>query len=81
MASEYLAIYMAGLVGMFLYNVASAILRGLGDSRTLAVPSLCYIPEHRPGSALDLRPRTTPHGVAGVAWLQSLPKACPLLYL
>ncbi|NLJ84934.1 MAG: MATE family efflux transporter [Firmicutes bacterium] len=34
MASEYLAIYMAGLVGMFLYNVASAILRGLGDSRT-----------------------------------------------
>jgi len=34
MASEYLAIFMAGLIGMFLYNVASAILRGLGDSRT-----------------------------------------------
>lgn len=34
MASEYMAIYMAGLVGMFLYGVASAVLRGLGDSRT-----------------------------------------------
>jgi putative MATE family efflux protein len=34
MASEYLAIFMAGLIGMFLYNVASAVLRGLGDSRT-----------------------------------------------
>ena len=27
-------IYLAGLVGMFLYNVVSAILRGLGDSKT-----------------------------------------------
>ena len=26
--------FMAGLIGMFLYNVASAVLRGLGDSRT-----------------------------------------------
>jgi putative MATE family efflux protein len=34
MAAEYLAIFMAGLIGMFLYNVASAVLRGLGDSRT-----------------------------------------------
>lgn len=34
MAAQYMAIFMAGLVGMFLYNVASAVLRGLGDSRT-----------------------------------------------
>lgn len=34
MAADYLAIFMSGLVGMFLYNVAGAILRGLGDSRT-----------------------------------------------
>ena len=34
MASDYMAVFMAGLVGMFLYNVASAVLRGLGDSRT-----------------------------------------------
>ncbi|MEW6226726.1 MAG: MATE family efflux transporter [Bacillota bacterium] len=33
-ASTYLGIFLAGLVGMFLYNAASAILRGLGDSRT-----------------------------------------------
>ena len=33
-ASDYLVIFLAGLVGMFLYNAASAILRGLGDSRT-----------------------------------------------
>ncbi|MDI7247792.1 MAG: MATE family efflux transporter [Bacillota bacterium] len=33
-ASVYLGIFLAGLVGMFLYNAASAILRGLGDSRT-----------------------------------------------
>jgi len=33
-AASYLAIFMAGLVGMFLYNATSAILRGLGDSRT-----------------------------------------------
>ncbi|MGE5588193.1 MAG: MATE family efflux transporter, partial [Clostridia bacterium] len=33
-ASDYLGIFLAGLVGMFLYNAASAILRGLGDSRT-----------------------------------------------
>ncbi|HHV94486.1 MAG TPA: MATE family efflux transporter [Firmicutes bacterium] len=34
MAMTYLGIFMAGLVGMFLYNAAGAILRGLGDSRT-----------------------------------------------
>lgn len=33
-ASAYLGIFLSGLVGMFLYNAASAILRGLGDSRT-----------------------------------------------
>jgi putative MATE family efflux protein len=34
MASAYMGVYMSGLVGMFLYNAAGAILRGLGDSRT-----------------------------------------------
>jgi putative MATE family efflux protein len=34
MAQAYLGVFMAGLVGMFLYNVTGAILRGLGDSRT-----------------------------------------------
>jgi len=33
-ASSYLGVYSLGLVTMFLYNAASAILRGLGDSRT-----------------------------------------------
>jgi putative MATE family efflux protein len=33
-AAAYFGIFMAGVLGMFLYNVLSAILRGLGDSRT-----------------------------------------------
>ena len=33
-ASLYLAIYLGGLVGMFGFNATSAILRGLGDSKT-----------------------------------------------
>ena len=33
-ASLYLGIFLTGLVPMFIYNVASSILRGLGDSRT-----------------------------------------------
>jgi len=33
-ASSYLKIFSSGLLGMFLYNGTSAILRGLGDSRT-----------------------------------------------
>jgi putative MATE family efflux protein len=33
-ASSYLGIYLSGLIVMFLYNTAGAILRGLGDSRT-----------------------------------------------
>lgn len=34
LASLYLGIFLTGLVPTFLYNVASAILRGLGDSKT-----------------------------------------------
>lgn len=34
MSSTYLGIFLSGLAAMFLYNAASAILRGLGDSRT-----------------------------------------------
>lgn len=33
-AEAYFGIFMGGLLGMFLYNTLSAILRGLGDSRT-----------------------------------------------
>lgn len=33
-ASAYLGIFLTGLVPMFIYNVVSSILRGLGDSRT-----------------------------------------------
>ena len=33
-SAAYFGIFMAGLLGMFLYNVLSAILRGLGDSKT-----------------------------------------------
>lgn len=33
-AAQYLGIFLVGLVPMFLYNVLSSILRGLGDSRT-----------------------------------------------
>lgn len=34
LAAEYLGIFLVGLVPMFLYNVLSSILRGLGDSQT-----------------------------------------------
>ncbi|HHX96241.1 MAG TPA: MATE family efflux transporter [Clostridia bacterium] len=34
MAADYLKIFSSGLLGMFLYNGISGILRGLGDSRT-----------------------------------------------
>ncbi len=33
-AADYLGIFLIGLLPMFLYNVLSSILRGLGDSRT-----------------------------------------------
>lgn len=33
-ASGYLGVFLSGLIGMFWYNGISAILRGLGDSRT-----------------------------------------------
>lgn len=33
-AAEYLGIFLTGLIPMFLYNVLSSVLRGLGDSRT-----------------------------------------------
>lgn len=34
MAASYLGVFMAGLLTMFAYNVISAVMRGLGDSRT-----------------------------------------------
>lgn len=34
LASDYLAVFLAGLIFMFLFNAVSAILRGLGDAKT-----------------------------------------------
>jgi putative MATE family efflux protein len=34
MAAQYLQVFIAGLIFMFLYNALSSIMRGLGDSRT-----------------------------------------------
>ncbi|HWI62194.1 MAG TPA: MATE family efflux transporter [Symbiobacteriaceae bacterium] len=34
MATDYFGIYMVGMIFMFLYNVLTAILRGLGDAKT-----------------------------------------------
>lgn len=34
MAADYFGVFMAGILGMFLYNVLTAILRGLGDAKT-----------------------------------------------
>ncbi|MGE5528105.1 MAG: MATE family efflux transporter [Patescibacteria group bacterium] len=34
MASQYLSIFLSGLIFTFIYNAASSIMRGLGDSRT-----------------------------------------------
>ncbi|TFG82041.1 MAG: MATE family efflux transporter, partial [Spirochaetales bacterium] len=65
-ASTYLRIIFSGLLAMFGYNAISAILRGLGDSKTplyiLIVSSLVNV-------ALDLLFVVVFHwGVAGVAW-------------
>lgn len=33
-AASYFGLFMAGIIGMFLYNVLASLLRGLGDSKT-----------------------------------------------
>jgi len=82
-ASTYLRIIFSGLLAMFGYNAISAILRGLGDSRTplylLIVASLVNV-------VLDLLFVVVfKWGVAGVAWAtviaQGLSFAGGMIYL
>ncbi len=65
-SSEYLRIYVLGLVFLFLYNAATSIYNGLGDSRT----PLCFlIFSSVLNVVLDLVFVSQLHmGVAGLAW-------------
>lgn len=69
-AAVYLGIFLLGLVPMFLYNVLSSILRGLGDSRT-PLRFLIYATVLNiildPLFILGIGP-LPPMGIAGVAW-------------
>src|SRR5690554_5755292 len=69
-ASVYLGIFLLGLIPMFLYNVLSSILRGLGDSRT-PLRFLIYATVLNivldPLFILGFGP-VPPMGIAGVAW-------------
>ena len=65
-SSEYLRIYFAGVIGLMLYNIASGILRAVGDSKRplyfLIVSSIVNV-------VLDLTfVIVFKMGVAGVAW-------------
>lgn len=65
-AASYLRILFAGMLGPFGYNTVSAILRGLGDSKT---PLFALIFSTVLNIALDLVFVAVFHwGVAGVAW-------------
>ncbi|MCI8412838.1 MAG: MATE family efflux transporter [Clostridia bacterium] len=65
-ANTYLYIYIAGLPFLFLYNAATSIFTGLGDSRT---PLFFLIFSSVFNVALDIVFVTAVHwGVAGVAW-------------
>lgn len=65
-ASAYLRILFAGMLGPFGYNTVSAVLRGLGDSRT---PLYALIFSTLVNIVLDLVFVAVFHwGVAGVAW-------------
>ncbi|HLT58680.1 MAG: MATE family efflux transporter [Limnochordales bacterium] len=69
-AAVYLGIFLLGLVPMFLFNVVSSILRGLGDSRTplrfLVYATVLNIVLD-PLFILGFGP-VPPMGIAGVAW-------------
>lgn len=82
-AAAYLGVFMAGLVGLFLYNALGAILRGLGDAITplkaLAVATVLNI-------VLDglfiLGVGPIPRmGVAGVAWATIISQGISALWL
>lgn len=77
MAASYLSIYFSGLIFMFLYNAASAILRGLGDSLSPTV-FLAYATGINiildPLFIFGLGPLPA-LGVAGAAWATVLAQA------
>jgi putative MATE family efflux protein len=86
-AATYLGVYAAGFLPTFLYNVASAVLRGLGDSRTplrfLAYATIMNIILD-PIFIFGLGPLPR-MGVAGAAWAtvisQSFAAVAALIYL
>ena len=72
-ASLYLHIYFAGLPGLLIYNMGSAILRALGDTRR---PTLFLLGSSGLNVALDLLFVLVFHwGIAGVAWATILAQA------
>ncbi|MGQ9780130.1 MAG: MATE family efflux transporter [Bacillota bacterium] len=77
LASAYLSIYLAGLAFTFVYNAASAILRGLGDSYS---PTLFLVYATVTNIVLDplfiFGPGPFPQlGVAGAAWATVIAQA------
>lgn len=76
-ASTYLKIIFAGLLTLFGYNAISAILRGLGDSKT---PLYLLIAASALNVVLDLIFVVVFHwGVAGVAWATVISQAASFL--
>ncbi len=72
-ASTYLRIIFSGMITMFGYNAISAILRGLGDSKT---PLYLLIVASAINVVLDLLFVVVFHwGVAGVAWATVIAQA------
>ncbi len=72
-ASLYLHIYFAGLAGLLLYNMGSAILRALGDTRR---PTLFLLVSSGMNVALDLIfVLVFGWGIAGVAWATVIAQA------
>ena len=73
LSSEYLKIYFAGLSGLLIYNMASGILRAVGDSRHplyFVIFSACV------NTVLDLVFVIVFHwGVAGAAWATVIAQA------
>jgi len=72
-ASSYLAIYSAGVLFMFLYNAATAIFTGLGDSKR---PLYFLIMSSVLNVILDILAVGPLHmGVAGAAWATTISQA------
>ena len=72
-ARDYLAIYSAGVVFMFLYNASTAVFTGLGDSRR---PLYFLILSSVLNIVLDILAVGPLHmGVAGAAWATTISQA------